>query len=141
MSTTFPPSEYTIVGGDFMSANLKISEVIENIITPSDNCIRAQIKMTNTSNTFINNLKLIIKAKEIAILEKSVIRQRGALSFDAAESELDVGNLAPDETAYFEYAFKPIENINSLSSQMIISYTPEYSDSEVSENVTELLNE
>lgn len=124
-----------------MNAILKISEITENITTLSDIHIRAQIKMTNTSNSYINNLKLIIKAKEIAILEKSVIRQRGSLSFDDEVNELDVGNLAPDETAYFEYAFKPLEDIHSLSSQMTISYTPEYSGSEVSENIVELLSE
>jgi len=124
-----------------MHSVLKFSEITENITASSAPHIRAQLKMTNTSTTYINNLKLIIKTREIALLEKSVIRERGTLAFDAMAYELEVGNLAPDETAYFEYAFEPLENIASLSSQMTISYTPEYSNSEVSENVVELLNE
>ncbi|WP_069998954.1 hypothetical protein [Cellulosilyticum sp. I15G10I2] len=123
-----------------MSSILKISEVTQNISATSDSCIKAQIKITNTSNAYINNLKLIIKPKEIPILEQCIIRQRGALSFDTAFDQLDVGNLAPDETAYFEYAFKPAKDICSLSSQIIIRYTPEYSNMEIMANVTDLLD-
>ena len=122
-----------------MNSILKISETTQNITSTPDICIKAQIKITNTSNTYINNLKLIIQPKEASILEQCIIRQRGSLSFDTAFDQLDVGNLAPDETAYFEYAFRPAPDIYSLSSQIVIRYTPEYSSDEIVENVTDLL--
>ncbi|MDF2879315.1 MAG: hypothetical protein K0S30_2411 [Clostridia bacterium] len=124
-----------------MNTILKVSEVIENLSHTSEANIKAQIKITNTSDSYINNLKLIIEPKEIAILEQCIIRQRGSLSFDPIVNNLEVGNLAPDESAYFEYAFKPSSSAASLLDQMHISYTPERSNKEISTQARSLLIE
>ena len=120
-----------------MKAALKVAEVVEKIY---EGPIKGQVQITNASDAYINNLKLIIAAKNIQLTEECVVRQRGSLCFDPGTDELMVGNLAPNETACFEYSFTPLENNISLSSQMTVSYTPEYSDKEVFLKIAELID-
>lgn len=123
-----------------MEPVLKISETAEKLSQSSEVRIKTQIKITNTSKSYLNNMKLIIKPQDISILEQSVIRQRGSLSYDTLSEQLDLGNLAPDETAYFECAFTPLQNSCTLSKQLSIHYTPDYSTYEIAENITDLLD-
>ncbi len=122
-----------------MSILLKISEITEANSAASASPIKAQLKITNASDTYINNLKLIISDHKNAITEQCIIRPRGSLCLDTILDQLELGNLAPDETAYFEYAFKPSEDLFSLSGNMIIRYTPERSEEEICEKIMDFL--
>lgn len=94
----------------------------KNTLCPSP-LISSQIEITNISDQFINNVKLTIHDVPFTICEEAVIRERGALSFDPDTQCLELGNLAPHESAYFEYKFfAPCSHV-SLSDHFFISYT------------------
>lgn len=122
-----------------MHAILKISESTQNTPDPSAHYMKAQLQITNASPSYIHNLKLIVNTKETSILPQCIIRQRGTLCFETPLEEVDVGNLAPDETAYFEYAFKPQEDSSSLSSHILVEYTAENSTDVIYEKINDLL--
>lgn len=91
-------------------------------LSTASTLVSKQIKITNTSTDYINDLKLIIHGHELNILAQSVTRLRGSLSFDSDTQCLNLGNLAPNETAYFEYQFLSPSNLSSLSSHFSICY-------------------
>lgn len=88
----------------------------------SSTLVSKQIKITNTSTDYIHDLKLIIHGHELNILAQSVTRLRGSLSFDTNAQCLELGNLAPNESAYFEYQFLSPSNLSSLSSHFSLRY-------------------
>lgn len=94
-----------------------------------------QIRITNTSDCFINNLKLNISTPDFALLEQTIIRERGSLCYDCVLDSLDLGNLAPDETALFEYKYST-EGEKSLLSHLQISYTPDNAEDQIIESCT-----
>ncbi len=98
-----------------------------------------QIKITNTSNQFINNLKLCIDTNTLPLVEQTIIRDRGALCYSENSHMLELGNLAPDETALFEYQYKTgSEQLeHSLLSHIHFSYIPEDTPHEVVEHPIE----
>lgn len=121
-------------GGDNMDNFLHIQET--TIGTVESNLQKNQIKITNTSGHFINNLKLSIDKVNFPLVEQTIIRQRGTLSYDKDLCLLDLGNLAPDETALFEYKYQ-VENDKkalSLLNHIHISYTPESTTDELLES-------
>lgn len=95
------------------------------------------IKITNTSEHFINNLKLIIDSSTSLILEPAVVRERGTLYYDTDTFLFDLGNLAPQESALFEY--KSDTATLSLLKHISLSFTPEDADAEITE--TPITNE
>lgn len=82
-----------------------------------------ELKITNTSSQFIRDLKLIIHESNNPILEQCVTRERGKLSFEPQITCLELGNLAPDESAYFEYKFTSQSQLTSLATHFSLSYT------------------
>lgn len=124
-----------------MNQLLKISEVSKKDGISSPTLINNQIEITNTSGHYLNNLKLCITKKEPFIVEQCIIRERGALSFDPALHFLEIGNLAPLETAYFEYKFTPLDNLSTLLSHITVSYTLENTTRETHKNIADLLQD
>lgn len=112
----------------------------ETTIDTDDNYLRKnQIRITNTSKHFINNLKLSIDALDFPLIEQTIIRERGTLCCDKILSTLELGNLAPDETALFEYKYKTEDEKQSLLSYLHISYTPDNTTHEITEFCTSSL--
>lgn len=101
--------------------------------------IQNQLKITNVSGKFINNIKLYFTSEKLPLLEQTIIRSRGALAFDPCIPSLELGNLAPNETAYFEYQFANTIKTLSLSNHIALSYTLEDSTTEQIALVNELL--
>ena len=108
-----------------MNNYLTISEITENLDINKPELINKRLKITNTSTQFINNIQLIIDADKLPICEKSIIRTRGSLSLDPSIQCLELGNLAPNETAYFEYKFHSPSNLSSLCEHFSIRYCNE----------------
>lgn len=109
----------------------------ETIIDTSESSLQKnQIKITNTSGQFINNLKLSIDAINFPLVEQTIIRERGALSFDKNLCLFEIGNLAPDESALFEYKYHTENEKKTLSllNHIHISYTPESTTDEITED-------
>lgn len=119
-----------------MPSFLNIQEI--TIDTGESLLQKNQIKITNTSNQFVNNLKLNIDTKDFPLIEQTIIRERGTLHCDKSLCILELGNLAPDETALFEYKYEPIDkkHVLSLLSHIHISYTPDNMDECITENPT-----
>lgn len=106
----------------------------ETTIDTDENCLRKnQIRITNTSEHFINNLKLSIDTSDFPLIEQTIIRQRGTLCCDKILHTLELGNLAPDETALFEYKYKTEDTKQSLLDYLHISYTPDNTTHEITE--------
>lgn len=100
---------------------LQITEVFSQTYDSQTKLIHEQIKITNVSTDYINNLKLIIDDKDHALLEQLVTRQRGSLSFSPSTTCLELGNLAPEESAYFEYKYNATTN-TAFSSNISLTY-------------------
>lgn len=118
---------------------ITISETTKAIEKACPFLINNQLKITNTSDRCINNVKLIIHNHPFSICEEAIIRQRGALSFDPHTQCLDLGNLAPHESAYFEYKFLSPSSLSSLSDHLSITFTDENSTS-TEKKVTDFLS-
>lgn len=105
---------------------------MKKLMTISENCttkdsssmslIQNELIITNTSSDYITDLKLIINAPDSSILEQSITRERGSLSFPPETKCLELGNLAPNESACFEYKFTAINDLTSLSSHFTLTY-------------------
>lgn len=102
---------------------MMISEICTLKEASSQALIQNELKITNTSSQDITDLKLIIHAPHDTILEQSITRERGSLSFSPEITCLELGNLAPDESALFEYKFTPTDNLTSLSAHFTLMYT------------------
>ena len=123
-----------------MKIPISISETCTLKESSANSLIQNELKITNTSSQYITNLKLIIHTPDSAILEQSVTRARGSLSFSPETTCLELGNLAPDESACFEYKFTSANNLTSLSSHFTLAYT-DSNDSRVTEKkILDFLN-
>lgn len=106
-----------------MQKPITISETCTLKESSADSLIQNELIITNTSSHYITNLKLMIHTPDSAILEQSITRERGSLSFAPETTCLELGNLAPDESACFEYKFTATNNLTSLSSHFTLTYT------------------
>lgn len=97
-----------------------------------------ELKITNISPQFITDLKLIIHDTN-PILQQSVTRERGALTLDPHTSCLELGNLAPDESAYFEYKFSTPNHLSSLTDHFSLMYTEISEDGKSQHKIVDLL--
>ncbi|WP_054742689.1 hypothetical protein [Cellulosilyticum ruminicola] len=94
---------------------------------------KSQIRITNTSSQFINNLTLNINASDFPFIEQTIIRKRGSLSYDKIQLTLELGNLAPNETALFEYKYPDTFTSYTLLTHLEFSYTPDNADAQIIE--------
>lgn len=106
-----------------MEKNITISETCILKDSSTQSLIQNELRITNTSSQDITNLKLIIHAPRATILEQSITRERGSLSFSPETTCLELGNLAPDESACFDYKFSAADNLTSLSPHFTLTYT------------------
>lgn len=81
-----------------------------------------QYKITNISTDYVNDLKLIIDDHDHLLLEQFVKRERGSLSFSPEITCLELGNLAPEESAYFEYKLSNPNALPSFHEQISLTY-------------------
>lgn len=82
----------------------------------STDTIHEQIKITNTSDDYLNDVLLTIDTKNCPLTYQVVKRERGTLDFSPPTLKVELGNLAPNESAYFEYKGKLLNSlINQLS--------------------------
>ncbi|MBE6023212.1 MAG: hypothetical protein E7231_08270 [Cellulosilyticum sp.] len=88
----------------------------------SSHYIHGQLKITNVSSDYIQNLKLMIDDKEHMLLEQLVSRERGSLTFPPSTVCLELGNLAPNESAYFEYKCN-LSSSTTISQSEPLSFT------------------
>ena len=122
-----------------MENPIELSEINKTIEISTTTMINNEIKITNTSAGFINNLKIYITDSDISIIEQSITRQRGCLDYSPSIRCLEVGNLAPNETAYFEYKFASKNNTPSLSNHLTLSYLVDSEENETSQEVQNLI--
>lgn len=120
---------------------LEVTETLSQIDDSNTHLIHKQIKITNTSPDYIHNLKLIIDDKEHSLLEQLVKRQRGSLSFSPDTTCLELGNLAPDESAYFEYKYKAASTPTSLASHISLTYSDSDNTLVPEQKITDFLSD
>lgn len=118
---------------------IKVTEINKTIEIHAETLINNELIITNTSDGYINNLKIMIQSGDFSILEQVIIRKRGTLNFSPAASCLELGNLAPEESAFFEYKFTSPKHLPSLSSRLILSYHFEETTEEMKQVVADLL--
>ncbi len=119
---------------------LEITEVFSKTYDTATGLIHEQLKITNISSDYINNLKLIIKDKEHALLEQQITRERGSLSFSPTTTCLDLGNLAPEESAFFEYKYSPKSIPTSFTNYISLTYSDVNESSLPEKKVVEFLS-
>ena len=102
---------------------LEIIEVFSKTYDSATGLIHEQLKITNISSDYINNLKLIIEDQEHALLEQQITRERGSLSFSPTTTCLELGNLAPEESAIFEYKYNAGSLPNSFTNHISLTYS------------------
>lgn len=85
--------------------HLEVIEVFSKTYDQATGLIHEQIKITNISSEYVNNLKLIIEDRQHVLCEQQVKRERGELSFSPTTTCLELGNLAPSESAVFDYKY------------------------------------
>ena len=107
--------------GGFMSI-LKVTKLISQTDNSATRLIHEQIQITNVSSDYIHNLTLLIDDKEHKLVEQLVTRSRGALAFEPEISELPLGNLAPSESAYFDYKYT-CDNLSSFTEHISLTYS------------------
>ena len=118
---------------------IKVSEINKTIEITASTLFNNELEITNTSSGYINNLKIVIQNSDFSILEQAIIRRRGALHFSPTEHCLELGNLAPEESAFFEYKFTSSSSLSSLSPHLTLSYCLEDTPEETKLTVSDLL--
>ena len=103
-------------------SHLEITPIIQKTYDPLTQLIHEQIRITNTSCDYVHNVKLIVNDVEHALVEQLISRERGALSFAPTTTCLNVGNLAPNESAYFDYKYKDSSNLSTFTSCISLTY-------------------
>lgn len=124
-----------------MQKPITISETCTLKESSADSLIQNELIITNTSSHYITNLKLMIHTPDSAILEQSITRERGSLSFAPETTCLELGNLAPDESACFEYKFTATNNLTSLSSHFTLTYTDLNNSNVTEKKIVEFLTD
>lgn len=124
-----------------MQKTITISETCTLKESSADSLIQNELIITNTSSHYITNLKLMIHTPDSAILEQSITRERGSLSFAPETTCLELGNLAPDESACFEYKFTATNNLTSLSSHFTLTYTDLNNSNVTEKKIVEFLTD
>lgn len=108
--------------GGIMMQSLEVTQTLTKHCPSNKQLICEQIKITNISTDYIHNLRLIIDDKEHALIQQLITRERGSLVFSPDTTCLELGNLAPDESAYFEYTYASSKP-NAFKSHISLTYT------------------
>ena len=98
------------------------------------------IKITNISDTMLNNVTLYLPDIKHQLASLMVVRERGSLSFAPDIDKICLGNLYPDETAYLYYTTStPVPSSNLFKNPPKIVFLPEDKSSD-SENTSTFLH-
>lgn len=119
---------------------LKVTKLISQTYDPITKLIHEQIEITNVSSDYINDLKLFIDDKEHSLAWQLVTRNRGSLSFEPEIKELNLGNLAPDESAYFDYKYRS-DKPSSFSEHISLTYSKENHSAISPKKIVEFLSD
>ncbi|MEG0085133.1 MAG: hypothetical protein RR090_02830 [Niameybacter sp.] len=93
------------------------------------------IKITNISDTMLNNVTLYLPDIKPDLSNLMVVRERGSLSFGPNTEKICLGNLYPEETAYLYYTVStPIPTSSLFKNPPKIVFLPE-GDEKSSENI------
>ncbi len=130
---------YYIMGGDYMCKQIKITEIKNDIQVCNTTLMDNELIITNTSGLTLNNIKISLEGKDYSILSQSIIRERGTFNFPPYQNCLEVGNLAPEESAYFKYTCSSINNLVSLAGNLILTYNLEDDSNNIRYHVSELI--
>lgn len=122
-----------------MKPCIHISEINKSCEINPTPSLTNELKITNISSEFISDLKLIIRDTN-GILHQCVTRERGTLTFEPHTTYLELGNLGPDESAYFEYKFATPTHLPSLTSSFSLLYTETTPDGVCIKKVVECLS-
>ena len=122
-----------------MASPLKIVEINKNIKICSTTLIDSEIIITNSSLYPLKNIRLSLEGQDFSILSQSIIRKRGCINFPPTQNCLDIGNLEPNESAYFEYSFSSSKSLISLADSLILTYNIEDSSNNIRYTISELL--
>ncbi len=101
-------------------------QIMQKLMTEdvsSSDHLEGRIIFTNVSNLFLNNVTLNLSIKNSSIIEQSIVRERGALCFDNTDESLIIGNLAPNESAYYYYKLKAEDTNNKIDGLDTIKIT------------------
>ena len=123
-----------------MSNPLRIIEINKNIKICTHTLIDNEIVITNTSLHPLTNIKLTLEGQDFSILSQSLIRERGSMEFSPHQNYLEIGNLEPQESAYFEYSFSSNKSLVSLANNFVLTYTIEDNPNSIRHTISELLN-
>ena len=123
-----------------MSNSIRIIEINKNIKICAHTLIDNEIIITNTSPYPLNNIRLSLEGQDFSILSQSIIRDRGAIDFPPHQNCLELGNLEPEETAYFEYSFSSSKSLISLANSLVLTYTIDDSSDSIRHTISELLD-
>ncbi len=119
---------------------IRITEINKNIKICTHTLIDNEIIITNTSPYPLNNIRLSLEGQDFSILSQSIIRERGTMDYPPHQNYLDIGNLEPEETAYFEYSFSSTKSLVSLASSLVLTYTIDDSSDNIRQTISELLD-
>lgn len=123
-----------------MPNSFRVIEINKNIQICSNTLIDNEIIITNTSPYPVNNVTLSLEGQDFSILSQSITRERGAMNFSPHENQIKIGNLEPDETAYFEYSFSSTKSLISLANSLVLTYSIDDSSNNIRHTISELLD-
>ncbi|MGL4345337.1 MAG: hypothetical protein ACRCTE_09075 [Cellulosilyticaceae bacterium] len=91
--------------------------------------IEGSIKLTNNSPDILQNIVLSFETISSHMIECKVVRERGSLCFTPPQSEIQLGNLYPDEVAYLYCKLRAFDQSNVSSpvytEEIKVSFNPE----------------
>lgn len=119
---------------------LKVTKLISQTDDSATRLIHEQIQITNVSSDYIHNLTLLIDDQEHKLVEKLVTRSRGSLAFEPEISELPLGNLAPSESAYFDYKYT-CDKPSSFTDHISLTYSKETHSTISPKKIVEFLSD
>lgn len=102
---------------------LEITEFFSQTHDTAKGLVHEQLKITNISSEYINNLKLIIEDEGHILHEQEITRERGSLSFAPTTTCLELGNLAPEESALFEYTYSATSLPSFFAHHISLTYS------------------
>ena len=118
----------------------KITKLISQTDDSAARLIHEQIQITNVSSDYIHDLTLLIDDKEHTLVEQLVTRSRGSLSFEPQIKELPLGNLAPQESAYFDYKYTA-STPSSFTEHISLTYSKEMHACILPKKIVEFLSD
>lgn len=98
------------------------------------------IKITNISDTMLNNVTLYLPDLKTQLDSLMIVRERGSLNVTPNSEKICLGNLYPEETAYLYYTVNtPTTSSNLFKKPPKIVFLPEGTE-QSSDNISTFLH-